>query len=746
MSDPADRLTARSVLADLVRDSAESFQVRQSILSFDEFLQLVELHPHRYARSSAQYLLDTIQYFGTEQVSRGGRVVTRWRVFDAPFDDGDDRVVGQEEAQQHLVTLLNNFANERRINRLLLLHGPNGSAKSSLVSCLMRALEAYSLTEEGALYRFNWVFPGRIQGGRRLGFGADNSVVPSESFAHLDDAAVDARLAAEHNDNPLFLLPSEARMRLLQTASRGGVSMPLADHIRKGDLGQRSRAVFDALLASYRGDLRRVYCHVQVERFSISKRYRRGAVTVEPQLRVDAGVRQLTADRSLNALPSALQTQTLFETFGPLVEGNRGLIEFNDFLKRPAEANKYLLSTSEKGTVALEHGEMRLDAVLLATANEVYLEAFKQQPDWASYKGRFELVRMPYLLDFRAETAIYDDLLKSVNVSKPIAPHTTRVLALWAVLTRLRKPNPSTYPSRMQSVVGALSPLDKALLYADGTVPPGLASELAAELRSLVPRLLEEGADGANYEGRFGASAREMKSLLLSGLHTHSPTLSPAVVCQELERLVRDRSVYEWLQLEADGEYRRPEKFVRAVHDFWVDSIEREVRQATGMVDESEYRRLFERYISHINYWLRGEKLTDPVSGQSVQPDERLMGEVEQSLGRKEEARGFRSMLISQIAAFRIDNPDDAVDYERIFPRQIEQLREQYHRSRRAAVARVCQVTLQVRAKDAGGAQPQEIEQSRLFMERLCSDYGYVESTALEVVSTLLRSRYASLV
>ena len=65
--------------------------------------------------------------------------------------------------------------------------------------------------------------------------------------------------------------------------------------------------------------------HVQVERFYVSHRYREAVATVEPQLAVDARSRQLTMDRSLAALPPALQSLALYEYQGELVDANRGL-------------------------------------------------------------------------------------------------------------------------------------------------------------------------------------------------------------------------------------------------------------------------------------------------------------------------------------------------------------------------------------------------------------------------------------
>ena len=735
-SAPAER--AIDGLTDSLRSA---FEADRHLLSYRQFLDLVVAHPERFARNAAQYLLDALSYFGVEEIASGRGEIERYLLFDAPFDQGADRVVGHEGTQSALVRALTHFVRERRINRLILVHGPNGSAKSSLVSCLMRALEAYSRTEEGALYRFNWVFPsGRAEGGR-IGFGGKSTAgTDVDSYAFLDEELIDSKLPAEHNDNPLFLLPVDERGALLSNALEGA-GFVLSDTISKGDLGHRSRAVFDALLSSYRGGYDDVLRHVQVERFFISKRYRRGAVTVEPQLRVDAAARQLTADRSLSALPRVLQNQTLFEVFGPLVEGNRGIVEYNDMLKRPMDANKYLLSTSEKGTVAIDTGEMHIDSVLIATANEKYLDAFKQSPDWPSYKARFSLVRMAYLLDYRAEQKIYDGQLEALKLSKPVAPHTTFVAALWAVLTRLVAPNGEAFDEVIRPVIGEMTPLQKALLYADGTLPPGLTGEQAQQLRVAVPQLLAQGASRIAYEGRLGASPREIKTAILDAAHRDAPTLSPLHIFDALRALLDDTSVYEWLQLEPEGEYRRPAEFIDAVRTIYLERVEREVRDATGLVDDAEYRKLFERYVTHANHSLRNEKIKDEITGNLVPPDEHLMGEVENTIGRDEEAADFRSRLLSKVAAFRIDNPDDDVDLERIFPDYFEKLREQYFSTRQAALDRIKQ-NLLTYVDDPSSLASDERARVETTIATLEGKYGYTLETTKEAIAVLVRERY----
>ena len=272
-------------------------------------------------------------------------------------------------------------------------------------------MEHYSTLDEGALYRFNWIFPSqKLHQGRDRLRRAASSVERrrSETFAYLDDDLIDAKIVDELRDHPLLLLPRREAARA-DRSSGCAVDRPPelrpADYLMRGDLSHRNRQIFEALLSSYHGDLGKVLRHVQVERFYVSRRYRQAAATVEPQLAVDARSRQLTMDRSLASLPPALQSLTLYEYQGELVDGNRGVIDFADLLKRPLEAYKYLLGTVEQGRVSLDVASLELDTVFIGSSNEGYLAAFKEIPEFQSFKGRIELVRVPYLLDYRVGAA-----------------------------------------------------------------------------------------------------------------------------------------------------------------------------------------------------------------------------------------------------------------------------------------------------------------------------------------------------
>ena len=499
------------------------FDAQRRVLSFSEYLELVLAHPYRHTRDAARYLRGCLDHYGSYEVTRPWGVERRYRVFDLAFggapggppearatdSERRERLIGHEAIQAHFYRALDGFVREGRANRLLLLHGPNGSAKSTFAACVMRALEAYSQTDEGALYRFSWVFARRRDAGG-IGFGSERDALPrGGSYAHLDEDRLEVKLRSELREHPLLLLPRPERQRFVRDAyTHAGVAEGPPESIAEDDLSHKNRLIFDALLTAYRGDLDRVFAHVQVERFYVSRRYRVGAVTIGPQMAVDAGERQITADLSLNALPASLSALTLFEPFGELVDAAGGVIEYSDLLKRPLDAWRYLLLAIESGEVALTHSNLAVNAVMVASSNDLHLKAFKEHPEYNSFRGRLVLVRMPYLVSYAAEQEIYDTQIVP-HIHRHVGPHATFVAALWAVLTRLRRAQLERYDDpKVGSLAAALTPYEKARLYAEGRLPRALSADDAKALRGHIRDVYDEQRRGPVYEGLSGASPR----------------------------------------------------------------------------------------------------------------------------------------------------------------------------------------------------------------------------------------------
>jgi serine protein kinase len=741
----------------------ESFRAGRRVLSFREYLELVVAEPVRYTRDASRYLRDVFDHYGSRKVTHPWGEFTRFNLFDLPWEQtlkgaNGKRVlprgalVGQEQVQEEVYRALSNFAREGRPNRLVLLHGPNGSAKSTFVACLMAALEHYSTTDDGALYRYSWVFPSTKTVRGSLGFSQkDDAFAAQESYAHLGDDQIDAKLLIEVRDHPLFLIPIPERQRLLEQlyekAREKGPVEPPSEWLLKGQLSHKSQQVFEALLSSSKGSYAEVLRHVQVERFFISRRYRVGAVTIGPQMSVDAGERQITADRSLGALPASLQALTLYDAKGELVDAAGGLLEFSDLLKRPLDAFKYLQLTVETGEVSLTQQNVQLNCVMMGSANELHLDAFREHPEFASFRGRLELLRTPYLRSYVLEQGIYDAQVTS-QVRKHVAPHATELAAMFAVLTRMRKPNPERYTRSVGSIVSTLTALEKMDLYAIGRAPERLDADAQKVLLANVAEIWAESDAYPIYEGRVGASPREMRIVLLDA--AQSPKfehLSPMAVLEEIDALCQRRSEFEWLQQDPiAGGYHDVKQFREALVGRLLAAWEQEMYTASGLVDEQQYAELFDRYVLHVSSWVKKERLFNRVTGGYEDADEKMMREVEKLLDVRSEPQDWRRQLISGIAAYSLDHPGVRIEATQVFPQHLRKMREAIFAERRTAVAKLTKDVVILLREDGVGLDAEHRKDAEETVARLNKRYGYEASSAVEMASMLLRRRFGDIV
>lgn len=720
-------------LTSFTSDSKSQFKQNHSILSFDDYLEEVKKHPKNHLRNAAQYFWDVIQYFGEYIVDLPTGNLRRYRLFDAEFNNHEGQVLGQERVQEELVRLIKNYVRSGRIDRLILLHGPNGSAKTSLIQALVRAAEYFSHQDQGVLYRFNWVFPPKkmIQGG--IGFSSENTGgETAKTYAYLDSEKIESKIVCEYKDHPLLLLPREYREAFFKDVA---LDLNIADIFKKGDLSAKNKKIFDALLTNYQGDAAEVYKHIQVERFYLSKRYRMGISCVEPQMSVDAYARQITADQSLVQLHPALQHMTLFESGGALADGHRGLLEYNDLLKRPIESWKYLLVATEQAQASLDMLSLFLDSLMIASSNELHLNGFREYPDWQSFKGRFELIKVPYLLKYSDEVRIYKNQIPRALTGTHIAPHSLEIAAMWAVLTRLE-------PPKQDDLLQSLSPLEKLELYDTGSIPERLTQKESKDLKKLIPALFGQYTDDMEYEGRYGASPREIRSLLLNAAQNRNfDHLSPVAVLEELQNLIREKASYDFLRREPIREYRNAESLIGVVRRYYLKQVDEEIKNSIGLIEPDSHFDLFERYVRHVSAWTKKEKILNQITGKMADPDPELMSQVENILlARMESPEEFRNSLITRVGAFRLEQPDQPVDYHTLFSGHLKRLKEDYYAKQTKTVTHIQNCYLKMEEGDTQNIDERDQTLVKTLKENMLK-LGYNSSSARQAIAYLLLNR-----
>ncbi len=745
-----------SYLDEIESRSRETFQARRSLKSFSEYMAAFCENPYSYLRNSAQYTLDMINYFGYEEAERVGLKDRRWKLFDAEFDLEIEPLVGQERVQNAIVRQLQQFAHRGRSEKMLLLHGPNGSSKSTIIGLILAGLEEYSRQDEGILYRFNWMFAERDEKLERIGFDAEDEFAPqrTDTYAYLDTKDTSCRIPCELRDPPIFLIPREERQAFIDRAladhpDRERVASLNYEYFLGGDLSPKSKRIYDSLMTGYHGDWKQVVKHVQVQRYFISSRYRTGAISIEPQGNVDAGSRPSHYEPSMT-LPGVLQGSLLIEAFGDLVDANHGVVEYSDFLKRPLETNKYLLTTSEKGTINLSGYTGYLDLVMTGTANEKHLSLFKRSTDFPSFKGRIELIPVPYLLRYSREAELYQRHIGYYSRGRHVTPHTATVAALWAVLTRLRRPSAKNYSPDLAPLVARLTPLEKAMLYDHNEIPLHLKDSERKLLLNNIRRIREElddtesefeGIVGAEYEGRRGASPREMLGLLADAAENRSyGCLTPMAVLEQLDKLTKDVSLYEFLRIPVDNGYNDCLRAIEDVKQYYLATVVQEVYASIGLVDEEEYERIFEEYFHHVKAFDLGEKLYLPARSEYVEASEDLMGRIEGLMNINESIEMYRSNLMTKIAAYSLDNPHEPIRYDTLFPDVYNTLKQSFYSERDRVLRGVENNMLRQGSDDFEFLSSTEQAQVVEALDTMNSRYGYCHSCAKDVIAFVLRN------
>jgi len=274
MQEQAETVNILSALVNL--QSAQEYQELNWEGSFEDYLKLIQENP-RVTRNAFQRIYDMILSHGLEEYVEHKKKITRYRFFRDEMHKGRDAVYGIDQSLNHLVDIFKsasrNYGTERRV---ILLHGPVGSAKSTIVRLLKKGIEEYSRRPEGAMYSFTWT-------------NIANDV-EKEVYALVND-----ELPCPMREEPLHLIPSDQRGKLIEELMRNS-SDPKHRIQVEGDLCPACRQMYRDLTRRYKGDWFKVMDHVKVRRLVLSEKDRNGIGTFQPKDEKNQDSTELTGD------------------------------------------------------------------------------------------------------------------------------------------------------------------------------------------------------------------------------------------------------------------------------------------------------------------------------------------------------------------------------------------------------------------------------------------------------------------
>ncbi len=642
--------------------------------TFEDYLNKIWENP-RVLRNAYQRLYEMILSYGHETFKENKQTLTRYKFFSDVQGDGHDAVFGLERSLERLVAFFKSaaygYGTERRI---LLLHGPVGSAKSTIARLLKRGLEDYSRSKEGEVYTYEWLVK--------------------------DEATGQDRMRSPMNEDPLKLMPLEARQELLGQVNErfdGGYTLDVT-----GELNPFCRYIYNDLLKKYNGDWRQVLKNnVRVVRLTLSEQDRRGIATFQPKDEKNQDSTELTGDINYRkiAIYGSDTDPRAFNFDGEFNVANRGIIEFIEILKLDVAFLYDLLGASQEHAIKpKKFSQTDIDEVIIGHTNEPEYRRMQQNELMEAFRDRTVKIDIPYNTKLDHEIRIYrKDFTPEKVRHKHIAPHTIEMAALWAVLTRLEEPSHA-----------ALTLLQKLKLYAGKTLP-GWTEDNIRELQEAAPR-----------EGMDGISPRYIQDRISAVLATDTSTsINPFMVMNALRQGLDHHSL-----ISNEETKKRYRDLLNLVREEYEDIVKNEVQRAI-VADEEAINRLCANYIDNVKAYTQREKVTNKYTGQDEEPDERLMQSIESKIGIGEAQKDdFRREIMNYIGALALEGkPFDYRTNERLQKALELKLFEDQKD----------QIKLKTLVSQVVDRETQE--KIDVVKARLIRDYGYNEESATDVLN-----------
>ncbi|HVH96794.1 MAG TPA: PrkA family serine protein kinase, partial [Bacillus sp. (in: firmicutes)] len=531
--------------------------------TFREYLEIIQEKPW-VAQSAHSRVYNMIKDSGVEE-EKG---VKKYEFF-------SNQLFGLEESLERLIEeYLHPSAKRLDVRkRILLLMGPVSGGKSTLVTMLKRGLEAYSLTDRGAVFS--------IKG-------------------------------CPMHEDPLHLIPQHLRKDFFDEY---GIRIE----------GNLSPLNVMRLEEEYGGRIE----DVQVERVFFSEDRRVGIGTFSPSDPKSQDIADLTGsiDFSTIAEFGSESDPRAYRFDGELNKANRGMMEFQEMLKCDEKFLWHLLSLTQEGNFkAGRFALISADELIVAHTNETEYRSFISNKKNEALHSRIIVMPIPYNLKVTEEEKIYEKMISESDVSNVhIAPHTLRVAAMFTILTRLKEPKK-----------GDIDLVKKMRLY-DGENVEGFN---LADVNELKKEYGDEGMSGIDpryvinrisstiiRKEMTSINALDVLSSLKKGLDQH-PSITPEL---------RERYL----------------NFISVARKEYDEIAKKEVQKAFVYSYEESAKTLMDNYLDNVEAFCNKIKLQDPITGEEINPDEKLMRSIEEQIGISENAKkAFREEILIRISAY----------------------------------------------------------------------------------------------
>jgi serine protein kinase len=356
-----------------------------------------------------------------------------------------------------------------------------------------------------------------------------------------------------------------------------------------------------------------------------------------------------------------------------------------------------LLSLTQEGNFkAGRFALISADELIIAHTNESEYKSFIANKKNEALQSRMIVMPIPYNLKVSDEEKIYFKLIRQSDMSHiHIAPHSLRAASIFSILTRLKE-------TKKQGV-----DLVKKMRMYDGETIEGFKD---ADIKEMQNEFTEEGMSGIDPRyviNRISSAlirqdlscinALDILRALKDGLDQH-----PSITKDERERFLN---------------------FISVARKEYDEIAKKEIQKAFVYSFEESAKTLFDNYLDNIEAFCNWGKIKDPLTGEEMDPDERLMRSIEEQIGVSENAKkAFREEILIRISSY--SRKGRKFDYS-----SHDRLREAIEKKLFTDLKDIVKITTSTKTPDE-----RQLKRINDVTKRLIDEHGYCPICANELL------------
>ncbi|WP_042349953.1 PrkA family serine protein kinase [Bacillus massiliigorillae] len=503
-----------------------------------------------------------------------------------------------------------------------------------------------------------------------------------EQYSHQDHGAIYAIKSCPMHEDPLHLIPHHLRDDFFEEY---GIRIE----------GNLSPLNVMKLEQEYGGRIE----DVMIERIFLSEDKRVGIGTFSPSDPKSQDIADLTGsiDFSTIAEYGSESDPRAYRFDGELNKANRGIMEFQEMLKCDEKFLWHLLSLTQEGNFkAGRFALISADELIIAHTNETEYRSFISNKKNEALHSRIIVMPVPYNLQVSKEEKIYEKMIGESDVRDVhIAPHTLRVAAMFSILTRLKEPKK-----------GDIDLVKKMRLY-DGENVEGYNT---ADVDELKKEYQDEGMSGIDPRyviNRISSTIIRKEEASINALDV-------------LRSLKEGLDQHPSITTELRDKYLN---YISAARKEFDSIAKKEVQKAFVYSYEESAKTLMDNYLDNVEAYCNKSKLRDPLTGEEITPDEKLMRSIEEQIGISENAKkAFREEILIRISAFA--RKGKRFDYN-----SHDRLREAIQKKLFADLKDVVKITTSVKTPNE-----EQLKKVNEVVARLVNEHGYNTTSANELL------------